>query len=525
MNDHRIGWFAVRAAERWPDAEFAAFDGRRVTFGEFGAWVDRLAGDLVTRGVRPGDRVLVQLPNCLEVIALQLATWRIAATAVPVVPIYRERELRQIVSDARPAAVATTEWLGSRALRSELETALDAAGVVPRARYLLEDDRDGWTGIPSLDAQAVPDVQLPEPAVADECCLILYTSGTTSAPKGAMLSSAALIAATGAWDRLALTADDVALGIAPLAHIAGMVPSCLVPMTIGCRVAIMPRWDPAVAVETIDREHATFSTGANVFLKDMVDQYESRESRELHKLHYFVSGGSATPPELIERAHAMGLGAVRAYGMTETAGVIAMSEHDAPLGRKANFDGHLLDTVEMQARDEAGTVLAPGVNGSLWIRGPQLLLGYTDSRLNELQFDAEGWFDPGDVGSIDADRWLRITGRTKDIINRGGEKFSARDIEESVLRHAAIADASVIPIPDERFGEAVCAFVVVRDGAAPPSGQTLAEFMFASGIAKAKVPVEWHFIDRIPTTATGKVKKFELAKLRGQVPHQQGAPR
>ena len=519
-----VGWFAARAAERWPDREFAAFSWRRVTFAEFGAWVDRIAADFVVRGVAPGDRVVVQLPNCLEVIALQLAAWRLGAVAVPVVPIYRERELSQILGDARPVAVATTERLGDRALRAELETALRIAGVEPRVRYRLDGGGDGWAAIPALEAGGRNPEGLPDPAGPDECCLILYTSGTTSAPKGAMLSSSAIIAATRAWERLALGPDDVALGIAPLAHIAGMVPSCLVPMTVGCRVAIMPRWDPEAAVAMIDRERATFSTGANVFLKDMVEQYEQRDPSALHKLRYFVSGGSATPPELVERAHALGLGAMRAYGMTETAGVISMAEYDAAPGRKANFDGHLLDTVEMRALGEDGEVLPPGVDGMLRIRGPQVMLGYTDPALNAVQFDG-GWFDPGDIGSVDAERWLKITGRTKDIINRGGEKFSARDIEENILRHPAVADAAVIPVPDGRFGESVCAFVVVGDEAAAPTAQGIAEFMLGLGIAKAKVPVEWHFVDRIPTTATGKVKKFELAALRERAPMEQGAAR
>ena len=525
VNEQSIGWCASRAAERWPETEYATFNGRRVTFGEFGLWVERISADLIAHGVEPGDRVLVQLPNCLEVIALQIAAWRIAAVAVPVVPIYRERELTQIIRDARPVAVATTERLGSRALRTELETALGAAGVTPRLRYLLDGASDLWTAIPSLDDLEWPGGELPSPARADECCLILYTSGTTSAPKGAMLSSAALVAATRAWERLALTAEDVGLGIAPLAHIAGMVPGCLVPMTVGCRVAIMPRWEPEIAIQAIHQEQATFSTGANVFLKDMVEGYERHDSQSLHKLRYFVSGGAATPPSLVERAHRLGVGAMRAYGMTETAGVISMAEHDAPPSRKANFDGHLLDTVEMRALGLDGEDLAPGAVGALRIRGPQLMLGYTDPALNELQFDGDGWFDPGDIGAIDERRWLQITGRTKDIINRGGEKFSARDIEENILRHDAVIDAAVIPIPDQRFGEAVCAFVVVDGRVATPTSEALAEFMLASGITRAKVPIEWHFLDRIPTTATGKVKKFELAAMRERVTTQQGAAR
>jgi len=468
MSEDSIGLHAERAATTWPRFEFAELDGRRLTFEELGAWVRRAAAELVSRGIEPGDRVLVQLPNCLEVIVLQLAAWRIGAVAVPVVPIYREREVTQIVRDCRPDAVVTVERLRDRHLRAELDRCLAAADVRPKVRYVVGDAVVGWTRVPESDSPGRPVGELPAPAKPDECCLILYTSGTTSAPKGAMLSSAALVAATRAWERLWIGKEDVALGVAPLAHIAGMVPSCLVPLTVGCRVTILPRWDVNAAAEAIHRESATFSTGANVFLRDLVDHYERRSSQGLHKLTYFVSGGAATPPALVERAAALGMGAMRAYGMTETAGVISMADGDAPLERRARFDGRLLDDVEMRVVDALGNELPPGEEGSLVIRGPQLMLGYTDSAINARQF-RDGWFDPGDIGSIGSDRWLRITGRTKDIINRGGEKFSARDIEEAILLHEAVADAAVIPIPDDRFGEAVCAFVVLRDDAATAS--------------------------------------------------------
>lgn len=522
MSGDSIGLYAERAAEAWPRLEFAELNGRRITFGELSAWVQRAAVDFVSQGIEPGDRVLVQLPNCLEVIVLQLAAWRIGAVAVPVVPIYREREVTQIVSDCRPTAVVTVDRLRDRHLRAELERCLAAADVAVKARYIVGSPTVGWTEVPEADSPGPSVGDLPRPVEPDECCLILYTSGTTSAPKGAMLSSAALIAATRAWARLWIGKEDVALGVAPLAHIAGMVPSCLVPLTVGCRVTILPRWDVTAAVEAIHREAATFSTGANVFLKDLVDHYERCASQKLHKLTSFVSGGAATPPALVERAAALGMGAMRAYGMTETAGVISMADGDAPLERKASFDGRLLDDVEIRVVDAIGNDLPAGAEGSLLIRGPQLMLGYTDPAINARQF-RDGWFDPGDIGSMDADRWLRITGRTKDIINRGGEKFSARDIEEAILHHEAVADASVIPIPDERFGEAVCAFIVLREGVATPSSNDIAISMLASGIAKAKLPVEWHVIDRIPTTATGKVKKFELVALRERMPSTIGA--
>lgn len=503
-----VGSLAREAASRWGQREYASCEGTRITFGELADWVDAVASDMISAGLRPGGRVLVQLPNCLQVVVLQLAAWRAGAIAVPVVAIYREHELRQIVNDVRPDVIATAARLGDRPLAAELDRVIAASSCEPKVRYVVDGQRDGWRAVPPPD---VPVAALPEPGGPDDCCLILFTSGTTAAPKGARLSSGALLAATQPWRSVGLDEADVGLAVAPLAHIAGMIPGCLVPLTIGCRVAIMVRWDAQIAIDTIETERATFSAGAAVFLRDLVERYE-RAGATGHRLAHFISGGAATPPELVERAQAVGMGASRAYGMTETAGVVAVAPADAALSRRARYDGRLVDGMAVRVLDDAGVDQPPGTEGAIHIGGPQLLLGYTDPAATAAQLSG-GWFDSGDVGLITEDGWLQITGRTKDIINRGGEKFSARDIEESILRHADVENAVVAPVPDDRLGEAVCAFVVARDGAAPSTDE-LTRFLLDAGMAKAKVPSEWHIVDRIPTTATGKVQKHLLLRER-----------
>jgi acyl-CoA synthetase (AMP-forming)/AMP-acid ligase II len=505
-----LGSLAAVAAARWPDREFAVIGDRRLSYTELSAWTDAVAHDLVAHGVGPGDNVLVHLPNCLEVIVAQLAAWRIGAVAVPVVAIYRERELSYILRDSPPAVLVTAWSIGDRKPARELDRILAEAGLTPRIRYLVSGEEAGWSPFPGSEAR--PAGELPDPADPDACCLVLYTSGTTSAPKGARLSSRAIFAAVASWDELRIGPDDVALAVAPLAHIAGMNPGCLVPLRTGCRVAILPRWNPEDALELIDREKATFSTGANVFLRDLVEYYE-RAPEGLHRLRDFVSGGAATPPSLVERADALGIQASRAYGMTETAGVIAIAGADAPLERRANFDGQVVNGAEVIAVGEAGEPLPPETEGDLRIRGPHLLLAYTDPVVSAAQL-RDGWFDPGDVGIVTEDGWLRITGRTKDIINRGGEKFSAREIEEAILAHPSIADAAVIPVPHPRFGEAVCAFVVIGSGREWVGEEEMAKHLLSMSLARAKTPVEWHVTDTIPTTLTGKVQKHRLADIR-----------
>ena len=502
-----VGTLAETAAQRWPDRTFAVLEDRELTFAELSRWVDTIAADLAERGVAAGDRVLVHLPNGYEVLLFQLAAWRLGAVAVPVVTIYRRRELAFIVREVQPAAVVTTAALSHRDSRAEFDEILAAAGQTGTVRYLIDGDAQGWLGVP---LPAGPVSLPPNPAGPDECCLVLFTSGTTADPKGVRLSSRALVTATEAWIGIGAGRHDVTLAIAPLAHIAGMIPGGLLPLTVGCRVVILPRWDVDVAVPLIERHKATLSCGATVFLQDLVDRYAT-EPPEVHRLSHFVSGGAPTPPDLVRRAEAVGMRASRAFGMTETAGVITLAPADADLERRATHDGRLVEAVEAKVVDEAGEDLGRGVEGALRIRGPQNLMSYTDTRLTAEQIQ-DGWFDPGDRAVITEDNWLRITGRTKDIINRGGEKFSARDIEEAILSCSSVSRVAVVALPDERFGEKVGAFLVLAEGASWEGEGALIAHLMALGLAKAKIPVVWTVLDQLPVTPSGKVQKHVLKR-------------
>lgn len=509
-----IGRLVARAAALRGDREYAVFEDRRLTFGELSRWVDQVGADFVRRGIGPGDRVLVSMPNCLALVVLQLAAWRIGAVPVPVVTVYREHEIEHIVRDAQPKAVAVRHTIDGRALGEEVERSLAAAGVEVAVKYATDGPLPGWAPLPDLDETSAGPLSYADVGPQDPC-LILYTSGTTSEPKGARLTTRALMSATAAWERLHLSESDVGLVVAPLAHIAGMVPGCLVPLRLGCRVAILPRWRVGPAVELIDREKVTYSTGATVFLHDLVNAYE-QGGQDIHRISRFVLGGSAASPNLVARAQALGIWASRAYGMTETGGVIAMADRDAPLSRRAQYDGLLLDDVDVRILDGAGNELPAGSEGNLWIRGPQLLLDYTDAEATRRQLRG-GWFDPGDVGSLTADRWLRITGRTKDIINRGGEKFSARDIEEVLTLHPSVDSAACVAVPHPRLGEGVCAFLTLRPGAPWAGPEAVAAFLTEQRLAKAKIPIEWHVLQSLPTTATGKVQKHVLLAMRKEL--------
>lgn len=501
------------AAARHPERELFVFDQHRITYGEFERWTGTIARDLVRRGVQPGDRVLVQLPNRLEALAVQVAAFRAGAVDVPVVPIYREHELRQIVTDCRPAAVCTVDQLGDRYPAAEIDGLLEEAGLAPAVRYLVDGDRAGWVSAPRLsETDTASDTPLPPSPAPDEPMLLLYTSGTTAAPKGALLSSRAVVAHLVNF-RDALGADErtVTLAATPLSHLGGFVAAVVFPAFLGARSVIMSGWRPDDAVELIADEEVTLMMGATIFVTDLVDRYRPRP--EVRRLDTYACAGAAIAPEVVDRASEVGVRVVRAYGMTETAGVLAIGAASDPLERRRAWDGKLLRGMEMTVIGEDGELVPPGTVGRLRIRGPQLLEGYTDPVATAEQLDADGWFLPGDVGRVDDEGWVQIVGRTKDIVNRGGEKFSTMDIEIAIAAAPGVRQVAVTAVPDDRFGEAVGAWVVLEEEARTAGAEPLLAQLAAHRLARAKTPVEWHVVTAIPVTASGKIRKHLLTTL------------
>lgn len=507
-SNERIGYLLHDQAARIPGRELFVFEGRRVTYGEFGAWVTTVASDLVRRGVRRGDRVMVQLPNCLEALVLQVAAFRIGAIDMPVIPIYREHEVRQIVAESRPAVVAAAARLGTREPAAELDGICAELGHEPVVRYLAGGQRPGWSPVPAPGA--VDATELPEPLPAKEPALLLYTSGTTSAPKGALLSSAALIAHMRNFKvALDVAEDCVILCATPVSHLGGFIAGVIFPAFLGARSVIMSGWRPDEAVEVIESEGASLAMGATVFLADLVERYEAGAAPE-HRLDLYACAGATLPPSLVLRAEAAGVRAMRCYGMTETAGVCAAAPASASVERRSQWDGQVLAGMEIQAVSSGRTPLPAGEEGELRIRGPQLLTAYTDPDRTREQIDGEGWFYPGDIGVVDDQGWVRMSGRLKDIINRGGEKFSALDIESAIAAHPDVAAVAVTAIPDERLGEAVGAWIVLSAGAEWHGPERLVEHLEAARLARQKIPVQWTVVPALPTTASGKIQKNKL---------------
>jgi acyl-CoA synthetase len=488
-----------------------AVDTQHYTFAMLAQWSADVSAALHAGGVRPGDRVLIQLPNGAELIAAILASWHLGAIAVPVLPLLREQELAAVAQQTQPTAVIAGPGSSNRVPTAEIDSALAAASVRPLTRLSVAHRTAGWIPFPvrgSVQGHSPP----PHPgfADADACALILFTSGTTAQPKGVRHDSRSLLAEVNSYRRSAeLTAGDVIFNPAPIAHVGALVISVLVPWCVGAPVVLLSKWDSQRAREAITRERVTFAVGAPYFLNELVALYESSDFCG-HRLSKFQTGAAPTGAALLARADRVGIAAWRAWGMTE-APTISYATADDPLDRRANFDGRVEPESQVVAVDEAGVALPAGREGHLLLRSPKQMMGYV--RDVDATRHPGGWLATGDVGIVDCDGWVRITGRIKDIINRGGEKFSAREIEDALCDHPAIEAAAVLGIPEQRLGEQVVAYVTTRSGQCYPGLSAIIDHLRRHRMAPQKYPVAITVLEALPMTTTGKVHKHALAQL------------
>ena len=492
------------------DAPACVVDGERYTFGTLRNWSRALAGDLQRRGVGQGDRVLIQLANSVELLAAITACWHLGAIAVPVVPMLRTHELISVVSQTNPSAVvAASVATGSRCPAAEVDAALDAAALAPLVRYHVGPQRPGWSSLPAGDHDG-HDGALPAGFDgAESCVLILFTSGTTSEPKGVRHDSYSLLAEVNSYRRSAsLSRSDVIFNPAPVSHIGALVVSVLVPWSIGCPVVLQSRWDPHGAIKLIADQMVTFAVGAPVFLTELVERYEAGDQGG-HRVSKFQTGAAATSTAVLRRAATVGISAWRAWGMTE-APTVSYGTAGDPLNRRADTDGRIEPGSEVRAVDADGRPVLPGTEGELLVRSPKQMMGYLDPRHDDSRPD--GWLRTGDLGRVDADGWVCITGRVKDIINRGGEKFSCREIEDALAAHPAVNTVAVLGVPEERLGEQVIAYLTVQPEAPYPGFESLTAHLTGLRLAPQKHPVAIMVIDQLPMTPTGKVLKTELRR-------------
>jgi cyclohexanecarboxylate-CoA ligase len=509
-----------RHATAWP-AKLAVVDDRvRLTYAELDGLVDRVATGLASHGIARGDAVACLLPNRAEAVVLFHAVQRLGAVWSPIVPIYGAREVRFILRQAESTAlIVPSEFRG-----------VDYAALVERVRPDVPSLRHVFTvdALSTLLEGAAPSAPggrrgqhpntapterrpPPESAGADAVAVILYTSGTTADPKGVLHSTQTLLAecrATVAYHRLA--ADEVLVMPSPLSHISGLLYGILLPAVLGATSVLMETWDPEAFCSIVERERGTFSAGATPFLQGVVD-LPHLDRYDLRSLRLFPCGGADVPPELIRRAlRRLGVRSGRGYGSTEFPSITSSAGPEVPDEKRAATDGAPIGPNQVELRDDNGRPVRVGREGEIWARGPELCLGYRDAGLDAEAFDERRFFRSGDLGVLDGDGYLTITGRVKDIIVRGGEKFSAKEVEDLLFEHPKVRSVAIVPMPDERLGERACAFVVPADAGDPPTLAELAHFLSAQELSRRKLPERLELVSELPVTASGKVQKHVL---------------
>jgi cyclohexanecarboxylate-CoA ligase len=487
---------------------------RRFTYRDLEDLVARATASLGKLGISHGDIVGVQLPNWWEFVVLALACGRIGAVVNPLMPIFRERELEYMLGFAEAKMLVVPKLFRSfdhEAMAASLRSKL------PHVKHVVVVDGAGDN---SFDASLLgsPPTAGSTPASAvrrsDELSVLMYTSGTTGSPKGAMHTTNTLMAcADNMAARLGLIQDDVLLICSPLGHMTGYAAGVLLGLRLGATLVLQDIWEPRRGTALMAEEGITYAAGATPFLADILEVVAAGAPRPT-ALRRFLCAGAPIPPVLINRASAeLDLTVCSVWGMTEAlAGT--MTEPATARQKSAATDGHAMTGMEVRVLDAKGAPANPGETGRLFVRGSQMFIGYF-KRPDLVTFDADGWFDTGDLAYMDAEGYIRINGRTKDVIIRGGENVPVAEIENLLIAHPAILAAAVVGYPDARLGERGCAFVVLRPGQSfdlPALQAYLAECKMAKQYWPERVVVA----AELPRTPSGKVQKFVLKEEAGR---------
>src|SRR5947209_2227334 len=504
MIQGRTLWELVeRRAQESPDALFLTDEGKRtMTFAEYRRAGEVAAAGLSTVGVGEDTPVTWQLPTWIESFVLVAALARLGAVQNPVMPIYRQREVGFVTSQTGARLlVVPTEFRGF-----DYKAMADAIAKDINGLEVLVVDRQLPEGDPST---------LPPPAAAPDPLPIrwrFYTSGTTADPKGAQHTDATIMASAVAMaERLKMSSDDVHGFVFPFTHIggAGLLMAALM---AGMTHVIVETFDPAAVVDLFDREQATLAGAGTVFHQAYLAEARKRAPENvLQKVRAWIGGGAPKPPQLHYdmKNEVGGVGIVSGYGLTE-APIVTMASVDDPDDKLANTEGRASPGVELRVVTIDGKVAGPSEEGEIRAKGPQVCRGYLDSSLDAEAFDEEGFFRTGDLGFVDAEGYVVITGRLKDVIIRKGENISAKEIEDLLYTHEKVADLAVIGLPDPALGERCCAVVALQDAGNPLEFDEMVEFLKGKGLMVQKIPEQLETVDVIPRNPSGKIVKHVL---------------
>ena len=487
----------------------------RLTWRELAAMADRVAVGLARLGVGRNDVVACQLPNWWQFTVTYLACSRIGAVMNPLMHIFRERELSFMLKHGE-AKVVIVPKLFRGFDYEQMVTALQPS--LPDLKHLVVVGGAGANSFEALlsgpaweneaDAQGILTRHRPGP---DDVTQLIYTSGTTGEPKGVMHTANTVMANIIPYaQRLRLGSDDVVLMASPMAHQTGFMYGLMMPVMLRAGAVLLDIWEPLKAIELIRAEGATFTMASTPFLTDLARNV-AESGQSVPTLRTFLCAGAPIPGPLVEQARkVLDTKIVSAWGMTEN-GAVTLIDLDDDDERAFTTDGRPLSGVELKVVDIDGSAVPAGETGKLLVHAVSNFGGYL-KRPQWNATDADGWFDTGDLARLDEQGYVRITGRSKDVIIRGGENIPVVEIEALLYRHPAIAMAAIVAYPDERLGERACAVVV------PKAGQTIdlpsiVDFLKSQKVAVQYIPERLIVRDTMPSTPSGKIQKFKLREL------------
>lgn len=501
-----------QAAAR-PERVFLSDATTTVTFGELRDRALGLATGLARAGLGPGDRIVVQIPSWTEFAVIVAAISRLGAITVPIMPIYRRDEVAYIVQSAGATAAFTAGtyrgfdhaqmFLDLRDSGAPLETVVVVRGETLPAGAVAYDQLAGTT----------PDEAVVGPGVGpDDPFVIVFSSGTTSRPKGCLhpfntMACGARLLGRG-WG---YTDQDVQFGPSPVTHTTGLVTSIILPLIHGAASHLMEAWDPAEALERIARFGCTAAVTATTFLQTLVDAYDPAR-HDASTMRFWTSAGAPIPGSFVEEARAAlpQMQVLSLYGRTENITTTMCTLDDDP-ARSVTSDGRALPDQEVRILDLEGRELPRGEEGDIAYRGAMNCLEYINQPDETARmFTADGFSRSGDLGTMDADGYVRVTGRLKDIVIRGGLNISVRQVEDLLIAHPAVGQVAIVAMPDRALGERACCYLVPAAGAAPLTLEEIREHLTGAGLAIQKAPERLEVVEALPMTATGKIQKHLL---------------
>jgi acyl-CoA synthetase (AMP-forming)/AMP-acid ligase II len=496
-----------------PDARFAIDENdRALTFAEYRDACERAAAGLAALGVGEGTNVSWQLPTWLESMVLVGALARLGAVQNPMLPIYREREVGFIVKQTgAKLLIVPSVW-------RDFDFEAMARGIaadVPDLEVLVCDKRlpEGDPATLGPPAAGADDVFQEGVRTDGPWRWVFYTSGTTADPKGAKHTDKTVGASAHAMNLvLEMVPEDRNAMVFPFTHIGG-IGWLFAGLMGGYQHVLVEGFVPVTTIPVLEKHRVTIAGAGTAFHMAYLGAQRDADHDLFPEARAFVGGGAAKPPAIHYevKEELGGVGVVSGYGLTEVP-ILAMASVNDPDQKLADTEGTASPGVEIKVVTLDGKLAGPGEEGEIRAKGPNTMLGYVDSSLDADAFDEEGFFRSGDLGNLDADGFIAITGRLKDVIIRKGENISAKEVEDLLFTSPQVADAAVIGLPDPRSGERACAIVVPADPENPPTLKDLFDFLKGAGLMVQKIPEQLVILDTLPRNPTGKVLKHELRK-------------